>query len=87
MDDFRKKGDEKYKSILTDDQKKKLEELKGAEFKLSPEEMGRGMFGGGRGPGGAGGRGGRGGEGGDAGAAPGGRGGRGQRPSGDGDIQ
>lgn len=77
MEDFRKKGDEKYKSILTDDQKKKLEELKGAEFKLTPEEMGRGMFGGGRGQGG--GRG-RGGEGGDA-------GGRGQRPSSGGDIQ
>lgn len=78
MEEFRKKGNDKYAGILTEDQKKKLEELKGAEFKLSMEEMGRGMFGGGRG--------GRGGEGGPG--APGGRGGRGQRPSGDGgDIQ
>lgn len=84
MEEFRKKGDEKYLSILTDDQKKKLEELKGAEFKLSPEELGRGMFGGRGGAGGPGGRGGRGGEGGGEG---GGRPGRGQRPSGDGDIQ
>lgn len=78
MEEFRKKGNDKYAGILTEDQKKKLEELKGAEFKLSMEEMGRGMFGGGRG--------GRGGEGGPG--APGGRGGRGQRPGGEGgDIQ
>jgi hypothetical protein len=88
MEEFRKKGEEKYLAVLTDDQKKKLEELKGAEFKLSPEELGRGMFGG-RGPGGPGGRGGRGGEGGGRGGeeGQGGRPGRGQRPSGDGDIQ
>lgn len=79
MDEFRKKGEEKYMSILTDDQKKKLEELKGAEFKLSPEELGRGMFGGGRG--------GPGGPGGPGAGGPGGRGGRGQRPGGEGDIQ
>lgn len=87
MEEFRKKGDEKYLSILTDDQKKKLEELKGAEFKLSPEELGRGMFGGRGGAGGPGGAGGRGGRGGEGGAPGGGRPGRGQRPSGDGDIQ
>jgi hypothetical protein len=82
MEEFRKKGNDKYAGILTEDQKKKLEELKGAEFKLSMEEMGRGMFGGGRG-----GRGGEGGPGAGPGA-PGGRGGRGQRPGGDGsDIQ
>jgi len=88
MEEFRKKGEEKYLAVLTDDQKKKLEELKGAEFKLSPEELGRGMFGG-RGQGGPGGRGGRGGEGGGRGGeeGQGGRPGRGQRPSGDGDIQ
>lgn len=72
MEEFRKKAEEKYSSILTEEQKKKMEELKGAEFKLTPEELGRGMFGGGRGPGGPGGQG-----------APGGRGGRGQRPGGD----
>lgn len=87
MEEFRKKGDEKYLSILTDDQKKKLEELKGAEFKLSPEELGRGMFGGRGGAGGPGGPGGRGGRGGEGGGEGGGRPGRGQRPSGDGDIQ
>lgn len=81
MEEMRKKMDEKYAGILTDDQKKKLEELKGAEFKLSPEEMrgGRGMmFGGGRGQGGPGGQGGEGDQGG--------RGGRnrGQRPGGEG---
>jgi hypothetical protein len=81
MEEIRKKTDEKYAGILTDEQKKKLEELKGAEFKLSPEEMrgGRGgmMFGGpgGRGPGGPGGEGGQGGRGGRT---------RGQRPGGEG---
>jgi hypothetical protein len=87
MEEFRKKGDEKYLSILTDDQKKKLEELKGAEFKLSPEELRSGMFGGRGGAGGPGGPGGRGGRGGEGGGEGGGRPSRGQRPSGDGDIQ
>ncbi len=74
MEEFRKKSDEKFATILTDSQKKKLDEMKGAEFKLSPEEMGRGMFGGGRA-----GRGGPGGEGG-----PGGGRQRGQRPTSEG---
>jgi hypothetical protein len=77
MEELRKKIEDKYSTILTDEQKKKLEEMKGAEFKLTDEEKGRGMFGGGRGgPGG-----GRGGRGGDAGGPP--AGGRGQRPGGD----
>ena len=76
MEEFRKKSEEKFSTILTDEQKKKLDEMKGAEFKLTDEEKGRGMFGG---RGGAGG--GRGGRGGDAGGPPG--GGRGQRPGGD----
>lgn len=77
MEEMRKKMDEKYAGILTDDQKKKLEELKGAEFKLSPEEMrgGRGMMFGGRGQGGQGGEGDQGGRGGRN---------RGQRPGGEG---
>ncbi len=77
MEEMRKKMDEKYAGILTDDQKKKLEELKGAEFKLSPEDMrgGRGMMFGGRGQGSQGGEGDQGGRGGRN---------RGQRPGGEG---
>jgi hypothetical protein len=56
MEEFRKKSDEAARAAMTDDQKKKLEELKGAKFDF-PENLRRGGgFGGPGGPGGPGGR-------------------------------
>ena len=54
MEDMRKKGDEAVNKILTDEQEKAIEELKGAKFEFSENAGGfGGGFGGGRGgPGG-----------------------------------
>jgi Spy/CpxP family protein refolding chaperone len=55
FDQLRKAGDLKVLALLTPDQKKKFEEMKGKSFKM-PEGAGRGGFGGRGGPGGERGR-------------------------------
>lgn len=80
MEAARKKSTDAAMAVLSDDQKKQLEEMQGAKFEIDMRAMmgGRGGFGGGPGgpggggPGGQGGRGQRGGQGG--------QGGRGTRP-------
>jgi len=80
MEAARKKSTDSAMAVLSDDQKKQLEEMQGAKFEIDMRAMmgGRGGFGGGPGgpggggPGGQGGRGQRGGQGG--------QGGRGTRP-------
>lgn len=91
METLRKQNDERVMAVLTDDQKKKIEDMKGEKFDLDPRVLSRGGRGGQGGPGGAqGGRGGqrggggRGGDGGGRGGDGGGGGGR-QRPPADGD--
>jgi hypothetical protein len=82
MEEARKKSTEAAMAVLTDDQKTKIEEMKGPAFELDPRAlMGRGFGGGFGGPGGPGGPGGGpgGGRGGRGEGRPGG-GGRGDRP-------
>ncbi|QDV44176.1 hypothetical protein Enr13x_40380 [Stieleria neptunia] len=77
MEEAQKDMEVKLVSVLTSEQKKDFEEMKGEPFEM-PAQQGRGGFGG---RGGAGGPGGRGGPGGQRGGDRGGRGGRGgQRP-------
>jgi hypothetical protein len=54
VEELRKAGDAKILAVLTAEQQKKFEEMKGKSFKL-PEGFGRGGFGGRGGPGGPGG--------------------------------
>lgn len=88
MKDAREEADDAAAEVLSSDQKKKIEELKGEKFEFPERSFGRGgPGGGGRGQGGPGGAGGRGGQGGPGGGRPGQGGGRPGRGGGDdGDI-
>ncbi len=78
MGKMREEMEEEILAVLSSDQQKKFEEMKGADFEM-PENMGRGSNGGGRGSFGRGGQGG--GQGGGPGGSSGGR--RGGRPQGE----
>jgi len=82
MEAARKKSTEAAMAVLSDDQKKQLEEMQGAKFELDMRAMmgGRGGFGGGQGGGGPGGPGGGGQGGRGQRGGQGGQGGRGTRP-------